>query len=195
MKKALIFAAGLLIALTACKKNEKCSTAPVYTPNENDTTTVAFFPVAYVNTDTLLAKYEFAKQKNDELQRKQENSRLTLTQKGQKLQKDYEDVMKKLQNGIYATRERAEQEQNRILKQQQELETLEAKLTQELLEENDKINHQLRDSLNAALKVFNADGRYKMIFSNTVADPTILQADPSTDITTEVLELLNARLK
>ena len=66
MKKALIFAAGLLIALTACKKNEKCSTAPVYTPNENDTTTVAFFPVAYVNTDTLLAKYEFAKQKNDE---------------------------------------------------------------------------------------------------------------------------------
>ena len=185
MKKALIFAAGLLIALTACKKNEKCSTAPVYTPNENDTTTVAFFPVAYVNTDTLLA----------ELQRKQENSRLTLTQKGQKLQKDYEDVMKKLQNGIYATRERAEQEQNRILKQQQELETLEAKLTQELLEENDKINHQLRDSLNAALKVFNADGRYKMIFSNTVADPTILQADPSTDITNEVLELLNARLK
>ena len=195
MKKTLLFAAGLLIALTACKKNEKC-TAPVYTTSDNDTlVTAAFFPVAYVNTDTLLAKYEFAKQKNDELQRKQENSRLTLTQKGQKLQKDYEDVMKKLQNGIYATRERAEQEQNRILKQQQELESLEAKLTQELLEENDKINHQLRDSLNAVLKIYNADGRYKMIFSNTVADPTILQADPSTDITNEVLELLNSRLK
>ncbi len=194
MKKTLLVAVTLFVAMTACKKNEQQTPIANVCTISTDSTNV-IFPVAYVNTDTLLAKYEFAIQKNEELQKKQEDSQLELAKKSQKLQKDYEDVMKKMQNGIYATQQRAEQEQNRILKQQQDLENLEAKLTKDLLAENDKINHQLRDSLNVALKIYNADGRYKMIFGNIIADPTILWADESTDITNDILDLLNSRLK
>jgi outer membrane protein len=71
---------------------------------------------------------------------------------------------------------------------------LEAKLTQDILTENQNLNKQLVDSLNNFLNVFNADGRYHVILSNNAKD-NILMASEVYDITDEVIEGMNNRYK
>jgi outer membrane protein len=151
-------------------------------------------PIAYVNLDSLLLKYEFAKRENEKLMNKQESSRLKLTQEGKKFEADYMDFQRKVENNVYATRERAESEAARLARKQEELQGLELKLSEELMLEQEKINLQLRDSVNTALALFNQDRNYQLILSNTMND-NILIANESFDITNEFVDLLNSRMK
>jgi outer membrane protein len=151
-------------------------------------------PIAYVNVDSLLLNYNFSKEENQKLLKKQENSRLTLTQKSHQFQADYTDFQKKLQNNVFGTKERAEQENNRLMKKQQDLQNLEKQLSQELLTEQQKINNQLRDTINVVLAVYNKTKGFHLILSNTMND-NVLYADKQYNITHDIIELLNSRYK
>jgi outer membrane protein len=104
------------------------------------------------------------------------------------------DFQRKLENNAFLSRERAEQEQQRLAKKEQELQELEAKLTQDIMLENQKLNQQLGDSLNTFLQEFNADGRFHIILSNTAKD-NVLMASQQYDITDAVITGMNARYK
>ena len=149
-------------------------------------------PVAYLNLDSVLTYYTFAIEASDKLMSKQEDARLKLNSKARTLQSEMADFENKLRNGAFMSRERAEQKQQQLLQKQQDLQDLEAKLTNDIMLENQQLNMQLADTLNSFLREFNADGRYHMIFANTGKD-NILQAADSYDITAEVIEALNAR--
>jgi len=151
-------------------------------------------PVAYLNLDSVLLNYEFAIEASDKLMSKQEDARLKLNTKANTLQREAADFQRKLENNAFLSRERAEAEQNKLIKKQQELQELEAKLTNEIMMQNQELNLQLADTLNAFLAEFNADGRFQIIFANTGKD-NILQAAEGYDITTEVIRGLNARYK
>lgn len=149
-------------------------------------------PVAYLNLDSVLLNYQFAIEANEKLMTKQEDARLKLNSKASSFQRDAADFQKKLENGAFMSRERAEQKQQELLKKQQELQDLEAKLTNDIMLENQQLNLQLADTLNSFLAEFNKDGRYQLIFANTGKD-NILQSAEGYDITTEVVDALNAR--
>ena len=149
-------------------------------------------PVAYLNLDSVLLNYQFAIEANEKLMTKQEDARLKLNSKASSFQRDAADFQKKLENGAFMSRERAEQKQQELLKKQQELQDLEAKLTNDIMLENQQLNLQLADTLNSFLAEFNKDGRYQLIFANTGKD-NILQSEEGYDITTEVVDALNAR--
>jgi outer membrane protein len=102
------------------------------------------------------------------------------------------DFQHKLENNAFLSRERAENEQQRLLKKQQELQELEAKLTEDIMIENQKLNMQLADTVTNFLKEYNADGRYHVILSNSAKD-NVLMAAESYNITNEVVDALNAR--
>ena len=159
-----------------------------------ETATVAEgnMPVAYLNLDSVLTYYTFAIEASDKLMSKQEDARLKLNTKARTLQSEMADFENKLRNGAFMSRERAEQKQQQLLQKQQDLQDLEAKLTNDIMLENQQLNMQLADTLNSFLREFNADGRYHVIFANTGKD-NILQAADSYDITAEVIEALNAR--
>ncbi|HQF11673.1 MAG TPA: OmpH family outer membrane protein, partial [Paludibacteraceae bacterium] len=124
--------------------------------------------------------------------KKQEDSRLTINSRARELQNEMNEFQRKLENNAFLSRERAEQEHTRLLKKQQELQNLDGQLTQQLLQEQQKMSEELRDTINAFLKEYNKDGRYEIIFSNTTGD-NILFASKSYDITDEVVKLLNER--
>lgn len=149
-------------------------------------------PVAYLNTDSLLVNYLFAQEANEKLMKKQEDARLKLNTKARTLQNEMMDFQRKLDNNAFLSRERAEREQQRLLQKQQELQELEAKLTEDIMIENQKLNIQLADTLTKFLEEYNADGRYHMILSNNAKD-NVLQAASCYDITDEVISALNAR--
>ena len=151
-------------------------------------------PVAYLNVDSLLANYSFAIEASEKLMSKQEDARLKMNTKLRTFQNEVADFQRKLQNNAFLSRERAEKEQQRLAKKEQELQELEAKLTQDIMLENQKLNMQLADSLTNFLQVFNADGRYHVILSNNAKD-NVLMAAKQYDITEEVVAGMNARYK
>ena len=156
------------------------------------TGTSEVMPVAYLNVDSLLANYTFAQEASEKLMSKQEDARVKMNTKLRTFQNEVADFQRKLENNAFLSRERAEKEQQRLAKKEQELQELEAKLTEDIMIENQKLNQQLADSLNNFLKEFNADGRYHVILSNTAKD-NVLMANEQYDITDDVVNGLNAR--
>ena len=181
----LVAAVTALFVLHFGKK--ECASSEVAAPSE-------VMPVAYLNVDSLLASYSFAIEASEKLMSKQEDARLKMNTKLRTFQNEVADFQRKLQNNAFLSRERAEKEQQRLAKKEQELQELEAKLTQDIMLENQKLNMQLADSLTNFLQVFNADGRYHVILSNNAKD-NVLMAAEQYDITAEVIAGMNARCK
>ena len=176
--------AALFVIVLSGKKQGETPTAAVEQSE--------VLPIAYLNTDSLLVNYVFAQEANEKLMKKQEDARLKLNTKARTLQNEMADFQRKLENNAFLSRERAEKEQERLIKKQQELQELEAKLTEDIMIENQKLNIQLADTLTNFLKEYNADGRYHVILSNNAKD-NVLMAAESYNITNEVINKLNAR--
>lgn len=147
-------------------------------------------PVAYVNVDSLLLNYNYSKDLNEIILKKQEDSRVNINQKANALRSDMQEFERKYQNNAFLTPQRAQEEQQRLVNKQQELQALDERLTQELMLEQQKLNEQLRDTVVSQLKVFNQGRGYQVIFSNTMGDNILLASD-AYDITAELLEFLN----
>lgn len=180
----LVAAVAALFAIVLGNKKE-CA-APIAAEKSE------VMPIAYLNTDSLLVNYIFAQEASEKLMKKQEDARLKLNTKARSLQSEMADFQRKLENNAFLSRERAEKEQQRLVKKQQELQELEAKLTEDIMLENQKLNMQLADTLTNFLKEFNADGRYHVILSNNAKD-NILMATDTYNITNEVIDQLNTR--
>ncbi len=150
-------------------------------------------PVAYINTDSLLMNYKYAKDLNETLMRKAETSRASLTQKGIKLEADMKEFQRKYENNAFLSPERAQQEQTSLMKRQQELQELTERIQQELSMEQMKMNQQMTDTVISALKEYNKKKNYQMIYNNVGGNSTILIADDMYNITNEVTEFLNKK--
>ncbi len=185
----LLIAVIILFILVLGKKSAAEATNVV---KEGDSLVVQKMPIAYVNIDSLLLNYTFAKNANEALISRQENSRATLNQKARQLQTEMDDFNRKLENQAFLSRERAEDAQRSIMQKQQDLQKMEANLTQQLMEQQQKMSEQLRDTVNAFLKDYNKSGKYQIILSNTGND-NVLFAGQGYDITTEVIKELNNR--
>ena len=193
MKKTSFIVKGLLalaivLGFTQCANNNAATQSAPAVGNGNGTN----MKIAYVEIDSLLTKYNFWNDLNEQMIKKEENIRTTLNEKGKKLEAEAREFERKIQNNGFATRERAEQEQARLVKQQQDLQELQQKLTEELAVENQKNSLQLRDSINSFLKIYNENKGYDLIISNTGFD-NLLYANPAHNITNEIVEGLNSR--
>jgi len=149
-------------------------------------------PIAYVNIDSLLSNYNFAKDLNEALIRKEESSRATLNQKQREMQTAAQEFERKRQNNAFLSQDRAQQEYDRIMRMQQEYEQTANRLSQEFALEQQKLNFQMEDTIKVRLEEFNKNKKYEIIFSNR-GTGTILYSDKKYDITKEVIDFLNKK--
>ena len=149
--------------------------------------------IAYVEVDSLMTQYNFAKDYSVNLERKSANARNTLTQKGNQLQAAVDNFQKKLNNNGFTSREQAESQQATIQRQQRDLQALQARLEGELANETQQFNIALRDSLNNFLAQYNKDKKFDLILSK--AGDNFLYANKKFDITQDVINGLNKRYK
>ncbi len=189
MKKNLFFALFTAVALTACNNSPKDNT--VAADSANDSTETSGLKIAYVEVDSLMTQFEFAKEKSAELEKKSLNARNTLTQKGQQLQAAANNFQQKIQNNSFTSREQAESVQAALQRQQNDLAALQSRLENELASEQQKFLQALQDSLDSFLEVYNKDKKYDMILNKSA----ILYAGKKHDITQEVINGLNKRYK
>ena len=186
----LSFAAiAAMLVFTQCNNEQPQAQKPVQVGCDG----VKGIKIAFVDIDSLLNNYEFSITINKEMLRKEENMRLTLSEKARDLQQDIDEFQRKLENNVFATQARAEEEQNRILKKRESYERLSERLASELAAESQKNNVILRDSINSYLKEYNSTQGYDLIISR-VGD-NLLYANEALDITKEVINGLNDRYK
>ena len=183
----MALAFGVMFAQCAGNNNANTASAPAAEANGSSNMKIAF-----VEIDSLLTKYNFWNDLTEQMIKKEENIRTTLNEKGKKLEREAAEFQRKIENNGFVSRERAEQEQARLIKQQQDLQELQQKLTNELAAENQKNSLELRDSINSFLKMYNKDKGYDLIISNTAFD-NLLYGNPAYNITNEIVDGLNAR--
>ena len=185
-----VMSMALALLSTACNQSEtKMDEGPAGAATE----TVTGMKIAYVEVDSLMSQYNFCKEYTLILQKKSNNARNTLNQKGAQLQKAAANFQEKLQSNGFASREEAERVQMALQRQQQDLQELQNRLGSELDAETAKFNDALRDSLQNFLKVYNKSKKYDIILSK--AGDNILYAAKKYDITQDVINGLNKRYK
>ncbi len=186
-----LFALALVAGFASCA--DKTQSDPVAAAStEAGVAGSSNMKIAYVEIDSLLANYNFCKDLNEVMIKKEENIRTTLNEKGKKLESEAQEFQRKYENNGFASQERAQQEYQRIQKQQADLQALQQKLSEELANENQNNSLQLRDSINSFLKEYNKTKGYDLIISNTGFD-NLLYANPAFNITQEIIDGLNRR--
>lgn len=181
---SFVLSSVLVLGFTQC--SQQATNANVQ--QEQVPVAVSGLKIAYIDVDSLLANYTFYQDLAEEMTRKEENYRLVLTEDNNKLQKEIEEHQKKLNNGVYSSAERAESEQNRLLKKQQSLQEKAQKYSIELDNEGAANSQKISETVDNYIKEYNKTRGYNLIISKT----SLLFADQALNITAEVLEGLNA---
>lgn len=188
---ALSVAALAALSLASCNNaSPKMDEQPA---KEAASSSASGMKIAYVEVDSLMSQYKFCKEYTLILQKKSNNARNTLNQKGKQLQAAAANFQQKLQNNGFASRDQAASVQSALQRQEQDLQELQNRLGSELDSETAKYNAALRDSLQNFLKDYNKTKKYDLIISK--AGDNILYADKRHDITQDVINGLNKRYK
>ena len=162
-------------------------------------------PIAIINTDSILKHYTLAVEASEKLMNRYEESTVKLDTKAKSLQKEYDtfqrdvmDFQRKVEANAFLSRERAESEQSKLqrkeqqlMAKQQELENLRQKLSADFMAEQNELTQQLQDSVQQYLREYNADGHYHLVLNDAV----LMNKVAGYDITNQVIEALNARSK
>lgn len=188
---SILLAALAMTMFASCgdKQNNSKESKPVSNVSAGD----AIAAIAIVDLDTIMANYEFAIQANDELMSEAENARVNLNQKARSLENKMADFQKKVDNNAFLSQDRARSEAEKLQRDQQSLEEQSNQLGMKLQEKQMDLSIQLQDSVDNALKLLNADGRYSLVLTKSAVSGNILFNDPGLDITDQLLELLNKR--
>ncbi len=189
MKKYILSALAIAAVMSSCNNSNPKMDAQ---PSAGDAS-ASGLKIAYVEVDSLMTQYDFAKDYSVTLQKKSNNARNTLTQKGNTLQAAVANFQQKINNNGFTSREQAASQQAAIERQQRDLQELQARLEGELANETAKFNEALRDSLQSFLKDYNKDKQFNLIL--TKQGDNILFADKKFDITQDIINGMNKRYK
>jgi outer membrane protein len=163
------------------KKTEPTQTAPATAPTGK---------IAYVDMDTLEAKYDYLKAKKAELEKKTAALDAEVGKMAQNLQSEYAAFQKKAQAGTL-TQAEGEAGQKRLGEMQQNIETRRQTLGAQLMKEQEAFTKDLQSRLDAYLLKYNADKGYDYILSYAKGG-SILFANKALDITADVIKGMNA---
>jgi outer membrane protein len=165
----------------SAKETKTTQTAPATTPTGK---------IAYVDMDTLEAKYDYLKAKKAELEKKTAALDAEVGKMAQNLQNEYAAFQKKAQAGTL-TQAEGEAGQKRLGEMQQNIETRRQTLGAQLMKEQEAFTKDLQSRLDAYLLKYNADKGYDYILSYAKGG-SILFANKALDITADVIKGMNA---
>lgn len=174
------------------------------TPHSKDTPATASTPlaqaagvpakIAYVNIDTLEAKYELLKTKREDFKTRQEQMENELQRSFDQMNSDAEEVNKKAQANTL-TQVEYEAAQKRLGQMQRSLQTRKQSLTDQLMKEQEDFNKDLKSRLDAFLEEYNKTRHYDYILSYSYAGSSLLYVNKQLDITKDVVDGMNAGSK
>lgn len=149
--------------------------------------------IAYVDSDTLLAKYQYAIDLQEQLNKYKETQEKSYAEQMTKFQNDYQNFIKTGENLTLSQQQAKESE----LKQRAErLSTLQEELASKVIEKQMNSNIELLNRIFAFVREYNAaNQQFDIILRKTFTDSPSLYMNPGMDITDEIVEGLNKEYK
>ncbi len=148
--------------------------------------------IAYVDSDTLTAKYEWLNQQRKALEQRLANAQNSVVAKETALAKEMQVFEQKSQSGNIPPAE-LQAEYDVLMKRAQAMEQEKMTLTKRLSDEETKTQKELLTNVETQLKSLQSQIGYDYILSYSKGGGQVLLANDSLDITRQVLDLLNAK--
>ena len=153
--------------------------------------------IAYINTDTLMAKYQYAidlqKQLKDFQTAKENSYKQQMTQ----FQKDYQAYVGGGGENMTLSQQQAKEKE--LTDRAARLQNLEGELAQQVAEKTMQESEKMTNAVYAFIREYNAaNQQFDIIFSRSVSSSPILYGNEGMDITDEIVKGLNeeyARVK
>jgi outer membrane protein len=145
--------------------------------------------IFFVEIDTVISKFNLAKDLSAELESKYNSSDAALKSKQQAYEKDVNDYQYKAQRGLITRTEAADIEQTLYTKQQ-ELVQLQQDLTNEINEKQSVMNRQVINAIMQYLKENSSQFNYKYVLGASFGG-NVLYANDSLDISANIIKGLN----
>lgn len=145
--------------------------------------------IAYIKVDSLAVNYDFAQEMHDGFVKQQEAFTKEYGEKRTRFESQAAAFQEKVQRGGFLSQERAMQERDRLMGEEQQITKLDQELSTKLAQIQTDNNKQLLDSIMSYLKIYNKDKKYSYILNAG----EVLIGDETSNITKEVLVGLNAR--
>ncbi|HEY2581254.1 MAG TPA: OmpH family outer membrane protein [Mucilaginibacter sp.] len=178
---------GILLAATiaACNQNKPADKA---TASTTPATNVKA-EIVYINQDTLVAKYEYAKDMRKRLEDKGKSAQNDVGGRKQNFQREVADYQRGA-NTLSAD-QRATTEQ-RLQRESQELQAYEQNEGAKFQSDQAGETQKLYDKIIGFTKDYAKDNGYKLILTFQNGNTNLLFADKSLDVTADFLTKLNA---
>ncbi len=183
MKTTLLVLLGSLFAFTSCEMKE-ATTGEAQTSAATKTN----FSLAYVNSDSLAAKYLYFADVNSQLEEKRAKYEKEFANRATGLQRQIEDFQKTANNMTLAQGRAVEED---LTRKQQNLQQYQQSLTQELLKEEAKLNKELYEKVATFLGNYGKEHGLDFIFKHSTGGE-IWYGDSSLNITNDIIVGLNA---
>lgn len=190
-KNTIIYAvvATVALGLAACNNTNSKQNAEASAPVVAE----GGLKIAYVNTDTLLAKYQYAIDMEQELVAYKEQQERYYQQQTTQFQTDYQNYLK---NGASMTLTQQQQKEAELKQRAERMATLEQELMAKVADRQVAENTKLLNAIFAFIREYNAaNQQFDLILRKSFKDTPVLYANPAMDITEEILAGLNEEYK
>lgn len=190
-KNTIIYAvvATVALGLAACNNTNSKQNAEASVPVVAE----GGLKIAYVNTDTLLAKYQYAIDMEQELVAYKEQQERYYQQQTTQFQTDYQNYLK---NGASMTLTQQQQKEAELKQRAERMATLEQELMAKVADRQVAENTKLLNAIFAFIREYNAaNQQFDLILRKSFNDTPVLYANPAMDITDEILAGLNEEYK
>ena len=190
MKKAPVITTislGLMVAvgMTACNQN-KTATAPA--SSSSAATSSDHEAIVYINSDSLLSKYNYVKDVNKTLNDKGNAAKAEVQSRRDALQREVAEYQKNASTMPADQRQTTEQ---RLQREGQAEQAYEQNTSAEIQDAQAKATGKLDDKIAEYVKQYAKDKGYKMVLTYSKNGSSVIYGDPSLDVTADVVKGLN----
>ncbi|MGK7397737.1 MAG: OmpH family outer membrane protein [Candidatus Cyclobacteriaceae bacterium M3_2C_046] len=143
--------------------------------------------IAYINSDSLLKNYEYFQEMAEQLDEKRQKLEAEYKNRAQGLQNEISNFQRTAQNMTISQAKAVEED---LMKKQQNLMQYQDQLTQQLMQEEAKINEELYERVSAYLKDYGKNNDLELVLTYQKGSG-VLYANDSLNITESIVDGLN----
>lgn len=147
--------------------------------------------IAYINSDSLLTKYEFSKEIQEKLKTMETKYEAEFANRAKGLEKEIANFQ---QNAQSMTMNQARAQEEDLMRKRNNLMQYQENLAQKLMQEQATLNEELYDNVSAYLKEYGQKENLDVVLTYTKGSG-VLYASDSLDITNAVIAGLNEKHK
>lgn len=196
---ALLMGAAAVFGTVSCAGNGEAASETTNETTASAEPAAAKGAIVYIDMTKLMADYDMANDLRAVVETKVQNIQAEISRREQKFASEYNDFQEKMQKGLL-TRSVAEDRSRKLQQQEIDVNNYANQKNTEINEELMVMNNQINDAILTFIKKYNEEKQYAMILISQGDDPAdgiitlgtpVLTADPSLDITADVLAQLN----